>query len=118
MLTIRYQTAFKKDYKRIVRRGYDVRLLEEVITILAEQKPLPEIYRDHNLSGDYIGCRECHITPDWLLIYERKRQHCAHARLGGMRLPLKSGGEPTGPACWYISTPGSGYLSDWPFRKV
>ena len=45
MLTIRYQTAFKKDYKRIVRRGYDVRLLEEVITILAEQKPLPESYR-------------------------------------------------------------------------
>ena len=57
MLTIRYQTAFKKDYKRIVRRGYDVRLLEEVITILAEQKPLPEIYRDHNLSGDYLVCR-------------------------------------------------------------
>ena len=55
MLTIKYQTAFKKDYKRIVRRGYDVRLLEEVISILAEQKPLPEIYRDHNLSGDYIG---------------------------------------------------------------
>lgn len=72
MLTIRYQTAFKKDYKRIVRRGYDVRLLEEVITILAEQRPLPEIYRVHNLSGDYIGCRECHITPDWLLIYEIK----------------------------------------------
>ena len=72
MLTIRYQTAFKKDYKRIVRRGYDVRLLEEVITILSEQKPLPESYRDHNLSGDYIGCRECHITPDWLLIYEIK----------------------------------------------
>ena len=66
MLTIKYQTAFKKDYKRIVRRGYDVRLLEEVISILAEQKPLPEIYRDHNLSG------ECHITPDWLLIYEIK----------------------------------------------
>ena len=65
MLTIRYQTAFKKDYKRIVRRGYDVRLLEEVITILAEQKPLPEIYRDHNLSGDYIGCRECHITVSY-----------------------------------------------------
>lgn len=43
MLTIKYQTAFKKDYKRIVRRGYDVRLLEEVISILAEQKPLPEI---------------------------------------------------------------------------
>ena len=42
MLTIKYQTTFKKDYKRIVKRGYDIRLLEEVITILAEQKPLPE----------------------------------------------------------------------------
>ena len=72
MLTIKYQAAFKKDYKRIIRRGYDVRLLEKVIAILAEQKSLPEIYRDHSLSGDYIGYRECHITPDWLLIYEIK----------------------------------------------
>lgn len=69
MLTIKYQTAFKKDYKRIVRRGYDVRLLEKVIGLLAEQKPLPEQYHDHNLTGNYAGCRECHITPDWLLIY-------------------------------------------------
>lgn len=70
MLTIKYQTAFKKDYKRIVKRGYDVRLLEKVIGLLAEQKPLPEQYHDHNLTGNYAGCRECHITPDWLLIYE------------------------------------------------
>ena len=70
MLTIKYQTAFKKDYKRIVRRGYDVRLLEKVIELLAEQKPLPEQYHDHNLTGNYAGCRECHITPDWLLIYQ------------------------------------------------
>ena len=72
MLTIKYQAAFKKDYKRIIRRGYDVRLLEKVIAILAEQRSLPESYRDHSLSGDYIGYRECHITPDWLLIYEIK----------------------------------------------
>lgn len=72
MLTIRYQTAFKKDYKRVVRRGYDVRLLEKVIELLAEQKPLPKEYHDHNLTGNYAGCRECHITPDWLLIYEVK----------------------------------------------
>lgn len=84
MLTIKYQTAFKKDYKRIVRRGYDVRLLEEVISILAEQKPLPEIYRDHNLSGDYIGCRECHITPDWLLIYEIKNDELVQAFSSGL----------------------------------
>lgn len=70
MLTIKYQAAFKKDYKRIVKRGYDTRLLEKVIELLANQKPLPEKNRDHQLSGDYAGCRECHITPDWLLIYE------------------------------------------------
>ena len=70
MLTIKYQGAFKKDYKRIVKRGYDMRLLEKVIELLANQKPLPEKNRDHQLSGDYTGCRECHITPDWLLIYE------------------------------------------------
>ena len=70
MLTIKYQAAFKKDYKRIVERGYDMRLLEKVIELLANQKPLPEKNRDHQLSGDYAGCRECHITPDWLLIYE------------------------------------------------
>lgn len=70
MLTIKYQAAFKKDYKRIVKRGYDMRLLEKVIELLANQKPLPEKNRDHQLSGGYAGCRECHITPDWLLIYE------------------------------------------------
>lgn len=70
MLTIKYQAAFKKDYKRIVKRGYDMRLLEKVIELLANQKPLPEKNRDHQLSGDYAGCRECHIAPDWLLIYE------------------------------------------------
>lgn len=70
MLTIKYQAAFKKDYKRIVKRGYDMRLLEKVIELLANQKPLPEKNRDHQLSGDYAGCRECHITQDWLLIYE------------------------------------------------
>ena len=43
---------------------------KKVIELLANQKPLPEKNRDHQLSGDYAGCRECHITPDWLLIYE------------------------------------------------
>ena len=70
MLTIKFQAAFRRDDKRIVRRGYDVRLFENVVQLLAEEKPLPEKNRDHALSGDYIGCRECHITPDWLLIYE------------------------------------------------
>ena len=70
MLTIKYETSFRKDFKRIVKRGYDIQLLEEVIEMLADGKTLPEKYKDHSLSGDYKDCRECHITPDWLLIYQ------------------------------------------------
>lgn len=70
MLTIKYETTFKRDYKRIVKRGYDIRRLETVIELLANGQKLPVQYRDHSLSGEYAGCRECHITPDWLLIYE------------------------------------------------
>ena len=70
MLTIKYQSSFKRDYKRIKKRGYNIRLLEKVITLLAEGQELPASYRDHALTGDYSGCRECHIAPDWLLVYE------------------------------------------------
>ncbi len=70
MLTIRYQASFRKDYKKLVKRGYDTRLLAEVIGLLAAEKPLPEKYCDHSLRGRYAGFRECHIAPDWLLIYQ------------------------------------------------
>ena len=70
MLKIRYHTSFKKDYKRVVKRGYDTKLMEEIIQKLAKGEQLPEKNKDHPLSGNYSGCRECHITPDWLLIYE------------------------------------------------
>ena len=70
MLTIKYQAAFKRDYKRIKKRGYNILLLEQVIALLAEGQELPASYRDHALTGDYSGCRECHIAPDWLLVYE------------------------------------------------
>ena len=70
MLKIRYHTSFRKDYKRIVKRGYDVKLLEDIVKKLASGECLPEKNCDHSLSGEYSGCRECHITPDWLLIYE------------------------------------------------
>ena len=70
MLTIKYETTFKKDFKRIIKRGYNIRLLEDVIEILASGQVLPEKYKDHNLTGNYYNCRECHITPDWLLIYK------------------------------------------------
>ena len=61
---------FKKDLKLAKKRGYNLSLLSVVVDMLAAGKPLPGKYKDHNLSGNYAGCRECHITPDWLLIYE------------------------------------------------
>lgn len=70
MLDIRYHTKFKKDFKSIVKRGYDTRLLKAVVEILCNEQPLPTKYKDHNLVGNYAGFRECHITPDWLLIYK------------------------------------------------
>ena len=70
MLKIKFLNSFKKDYKRIVKRGYNIALLENVIRMLADGETLPAKYRDHALTGNYSGYRECHITPDWLLIYE------------------------------------------------
>ena len=61
---------FKKDLKRVINRGYHIFLMDTVITILSEGKPLPEKYDDHPLKGKFEDCHECHITPDWLLIYE------------------------------------------------
>ena len=61
---------FRKDLKLMKRRGYDLSLLEVVVDILASGEELPKRYQDHSLKGNYVNCRECHITPDWLLIYE------------------------------------------------
>ena len=61
---------FKKDLKRIQKRGYDLSLLTDVIKKLADGETLPEINKDHPLTGNFDGQRECHITSDWLLIYE------------------------------------------------
>ena len=68
--TIRTTTQFKKDLKTMQKRGYDLHLLSEIIELLANGQQLPAKNRDHSLSGNFVGCRECHITPDWLLIYE------------------------------------------------
>lgn len=70
MLKIRYSSRFKKDFKTIVKRGYDVKLLKEVLEVLVEEKTFPRKYLDHSLVGNYAEHRECHITPDWLLIYK------------------------------------------------
>ena len=63
-------SRFKKDLKLIKRRGYDLSLLGTVVDLLASGEKLPEKNKDHFLKGNYENCRECHITPDWLLIYE------------------------------------------------
>lgn len=70
MYNIVASTKFKKDLKLAIRRGYNISLLTEVVDKLSKGDPLPEKNKDHLLSGNYSGCRECHITPDWLLIYE------------------------------------------------
>ena len=70
MYEIKATGRFKKDLKVMIRRGYNMELLDEIVSMLANGENLPEKNRDHNLSGQYSGKRECHITPDWLLIYE------------------------------------------------
>jgi mRNA interferase YafQ len=69
MLKIRYHHTFKKDYKLMKKRGKDLAKLKYVVNELANQRPLDEKYRDHELTGNYRNFRECHIEPDWLLIY-------------------------------------------------
>ncbi len=71
MLKVRYRKQFKKDYKRVIKQtGHEPALFQNVLHLLVNQTPLPEQYRDHPLIGNYIGFRECHILPDWLLIYK------------------------------------------------
>ncbi len=70
MYKIISSSKFKKDLKNMLRRGYGEKLIEEVVTKLAQGEKLPSKNKDHWLHGNYEGKRECHITPDWLLIYE------------------------------------------------
>lgn len=69
MLEIVLSNQFKKDLKAMKRRGAHLELLENAVNKLANREPLDERYRDHALIGDYNGFRECHIQPDWLLVY-------------------------------------------------
>ena len=67
---VRFTNQFKKDLKLSQKQGKDVDKLFAVVKKLANGEPLDDKYRDHTLTGDYKGCRECHIEPDWLLVYE------------------------------------------------
>ena len=69
MLKLRPTAQFKRDYKLAKKRGHDISLLETVIDTLLQEIPLDARYKDHALIGQCLGFRECHIQPDWLLIY-------------------------------------------------
>lgn len=66
---VKVTAAFRKDYKRALKRGLDIALLDRIVAALADGRPLPPRHRDHALTGDWVGWRECHIQPDWLLVY-------------------------------------------------
>lgn len=63
-------SSFKRDYKKILKRKYDVTLLDDIVNKLQNGEKLPDNNRDHALSGNWKGYRECHILPDWLLVYK------------------------------------------------
>ncbi len=69
MRAIRYSGQFKKDAKLMSRRGFDMKKLRLVVEILVHEEPLDEKYHDHPLQGKFAGARDCHINPDWILIY-------------------------------------------------
>jgi mRNA interferase YafQ len=77
MLKPEFTGQFKKDYKLAIKRGCKPEALQEVITMLVTEQPLPDKYRDHALvnSRNYQDMRECHIEPDWLLVYKIVREN-------------------------------------------
>ena len=66
---VKFTSAFKKSYKLMMKRGLDISELDRVVYTLSQGEALAERYRDHALTGNFAGFRECHIKPDWLLIY-------------------------------------------------
>ncbi len=74
MLRLQFSNTFKKDYKRMVSRGCKEEHFDEVVKLLIQETPLPTKYRDHNLTGEFKGFRECHIEPDWFLVYRIEKE--------------------------------------------
>ena len=82
MLSLFYRNTFKKDFKRAEKQRKNLVPLKMVIELLTEEKPLPQKFKDHPLRGNYIGRRECHLEPDWLLIYKKTSDSIILERLG------------------------------------
>jgi len=82
MKTVRRTSQFKQDARRMVRRGKDFALFKEIVRNLLAEQALDLKYRDHALLGQYQGTRECHIEPDWLLLYELTQHEVVLIRTG------------------------------------
>jgi len=82
MLRADFTNRFKKDYKLAARRGLDLNLIDEVIRALINETPLGARFNDHLLIGQYNGRRECHLKPDWLLIYRIEEDLIVFERTG------------------------------------
>ena len=73
-LNVQWTNKFKKDYKLCMTRGFDISLIDRAIQLLSETGTLPPEYKNHKLTGQWEGFRECHIKPDWLMIYAIQNQ--------------------------------------------
>ena len=82
MLNVRYSTRFKRDFKLCVKRHWNMELLQQVIDTLKIPDTLPHKNLDRSLSGDHSGHRECHVVPDWLLIYRQDEEELLLYRTG------------------------------------
>ena len=82
MLNVVFKSRFKKDLKKLKSSNRNEDELLEVIEVLANEQPLEGKFRDHSLVGNYAGCRECHIRPDWLLIYQTTKTDLLLMRTG------------------------------------
>ncbi len=82
MLQVRTTTRFRKDVKRVKKQGKDLQILQKVMNDIVQRISLAPQYRDHVLRGNYKGRRECHLAPDWLLIYRTTAQEAIFERTG------------------------------------
>jgi len=82
MLQHEFTTKFKKDFKKLQKSGANMVRIHAVMSKLIDEIPLATINRDHSLVGDYIGYRECHVSPDWLLIYKIEGNMIVFTRTG------------------------------------
>ncbi len=82
MLNVVFKSRFKKDLEKLKSSNRDEDELLAVIEFLANQQPLDAKFLDHPLIGNYVGCRECHIRPDWLLIYQTTEKDLLLVRTG------------------------------------